>query len=94
MVLHCQRDKQTCTTLEMIPNINWSTAEEMIKYEGMYIFGGLLRDGTVSDQLFILQIEPNSTDKSNLYSTLGTWKSQSELKITGKGPSARYDHGL
>ena len=25
---------------------------------------------------------------------MGTWKSQNELSITGKGPSARYDHGL
>ena len=41
LVVHEQRTHQHIKTVTDIPEIDWRKAEEMIQYEGIYIFGGI-----------------------------------------------------
>jgi hypothetical protein len=43
-----------CLELSSIAGeINWGEAQELIKYEGMYKFGGRLANGDVTNELLV-----------------------------------------
>lgn len=54
MVMHKQRQDQEIPNLRQIPPINWKKAEDKIKIEGWYIFGGI-QNKKASDKLYIFK---------------------------------------
>ena len=54
----------------------------MLLFEGLYIFGGILNDGNISDQLYILMIVPTFSG-DGLKKDVDTleWISAEELPI-------------
>ena len=82
--------------MNQIPPIEWHRAEEMIRYEGLYIFGGILNDGNISNKLYILMLIPKNKGTYDEFKL--EWKSEDDLpkdmQPTGQGPQGRYDHGM
>lgn len=93
MVVQNQRQFQRINDLQSMPHIDWTAADEMLKYEGMYIFGGLLPGGVVNHKLYMLRLVfCNSTQKANKLRL--QWTDQDELEIQGAPPKGRVDHGF
>ena len=49
MAFHSQRSHQQIPSLDEIPFVQWKKAEDLLKFEGMYIFGGLHNDGKINN---------------------------------------------
>jgi len=81
--------------LQTIPGINWKKASDIIKYEGLYIFGGVLANGNINEKLKILCFVPKDRRSERIEYKL-EFKSQEELELkpTGRPPQGRYDHGM
>lgn len=57
MVIHSQRGQQDIPSLDEIPFVKWKKAEDLLKFEGMYIFGGLHNDSSINNRLYILSLQ-------------------------------------
>jgi len=79
--------------IKFIPSIDWRKAEDLIKYEGMYVFGGLKPDGSVNKKLYLLAFVPRSK-RSSEYKL--EWIDCDDLDSPpqGKSPDGRFDHGM
>ena len=74
-----------------MPPVIWKKAEDLLKFEGLYVFGGLLKDGTINEKLYILALmnDPENKNKMKL-----VWKNEDELHIKGRAPTGRFDHAM
>ena len=67
--------------------INWGGALELIKYEGMYMFGGRLVTGEATNDLIVIQVRKNKTTHR------ASFKIDKPL-TKGVAPGARYMHTI
>ena len=91
MVLHSQREEQEILSVNDVPCVEWKKAEDLLKFEGLYIFGGLKKDNSINNKLYILALQ-NNYERRNKMSF--RWKSEDEMDIKGKAPKGRYDHAM
>ena len=66
-------------------SIDWSSATSLIKYEGIYLFGGRDRAHKASNRLFCIQVE-----KRDGVPDLKVLR----LETSGLTPPARYAHAM
>lgn len=96
--MHEQRQYQNIKSIKYIPPVDWRKAEEMIQYEGVYIFGGIHRRykdiiAETNDKLYILAVLPSDDDpKTNELKFRCI--DDMEVKPKGRPPSGRYDHAI
>ena len=91
MVIHSQRAQQDIPSLDEIPFVKWKKAEDLLKFEGMYIFGGLHDDSSINNKLYILCLQNEYQNQNRMRFR---WKSEDELDFEGIPPKGRYDHGM
>lgn len=91
MVLHSQRGEEEILSVNYIPCVEWKKAEDLLKFEGLYIFGGLKKDNSINNKLYILSLQNNYERRNKMGFR---WKSEDELDIKGKPPKGRYDHAM
>ena len=78
MVVHSQRQSQEISSVNDVPSVVWKKAEDLLKFEGLYVFGGLFKDGSTNDKLHILTLQ-NDYDNHNRMKFV--WKSDEILDI-------------
>ena len=80
-VHHSQRAKQCLDNLDFWPEVEWNHTRNHIEIEGLYVFGGMLSDGSAQNELYILELGKCCLE----------WQRGSEI-CKGKPPAARFDH--
>eukprot|EP00347_Sterkiella_histriomuscorum_P010691 403375295 len=78
-----QRNSDSMRTILNLKDIDWGNSSQLIQEEGFYIFGGLLSDGSASNDLWILK-----PFKDQLQ-----WINGDKL-CSGRKPKPRYSHSL
>ena len=64
-------------------------------HEGFYIFGGLLKEGVVNDQLYCLKLVDWKGSFGNEQGIMKfEWKTQEQLGVSGNLPGGRFDHAM
>ena len=68
-------------------DINWGEAQELIKYEGFYMFGGRTQFGEALAQLLIIQVSQDQKTNKAKFKVI-------TAQTTGRQPPARYSHSI